>query len=598
MEKKLLKDFQNTGNEREDLFMKYFFAMSALEESIDRQATAILYAEEGCQKKTLDLSKYEILNNQYKTFEDTREAFNIVESAKENMIDILVPQLNAFHGTNISRKGWERILYFWLDYYIEAMYQKYIIVKQATQEYNIYTNVLSEESFMHPYYKNGFFRWCLGNDIYNFQLYSHVADFLGVEVKEKISIFPKNQYYNLKKINSPRIFNKKKINTLVINPVHFGLNRRDQMDLYIRSLGKIKFYDWNNEYIEDEADIRNLEYDKEKRSRLILEGKQNFSEFEKLLLYSIPLDIPTVYVEAFNTILRKYKAINCINNLFSVEDFSYYDTCSILLGTKVDKLFNFLLGGDGNLNWGRNEAYLESKISDVMHTSGWKDKEMECEIRKWSNCRFLKCVKKRKKVRKQYDVLYCGTANYSYRFLMSAAQGVFPKEYIDNTIDLLDSINKADLQCKARLFPFKTGWNVEEKILNRNANILIDDGSELFVDEIHKCKLCIVDSISTPWIEAILSDVPILIYIPKKFENFSGEGYKIIEQLRMSNILFDSLEVLLEYVVKNINCIEDWWNEPQRQQVIHEIKSQYGYCNKNYKKEIKKEMLTVARESR
>ncbi len=167
---------------------KFFFAVTPLDKGIDNNAEYILYAEEGCARLCKDFTNVKILDNIHSSGNELYNDTLFIRKVYKKVLTVISKKLNEFHGLTYNTNIWSLILYYWLDYYIEVLFQKYILVDYAINNYNVYTYALDKKYYKFPYKKNGFFIWCINDDLYNFQLYSQILEYKGANIKKYIEI--------------------------------------------------------------------------------------------------------------------------------------------------------------------------------------------------------------------------------------------------------------------------------------------------------------------------------------------------------------------------------------------------------------------------
>ena len=76
-----------------------------------------------------------------------------------------------------------------------------------------------------------------------------------------------------------------------------------------------------------------------------------------------------------------------------------------------------------------------------------------------------------------------------------------------------------------------------------------------------KFKLTVIDNFSTPLFELIYNSYPFIIINDSKQNEFTNEFKKILNHLKSLNILFDSEKKAADFINKNYNDIDSWWNK-------------------------------------
>lgn len=117
------------------------------------------------------------------------------------MYDILIEELtvllNLFHGISQSRIYWELIIGNWLMTFIQAVYNRYLTIRDFISFVSRFPTVLLDKSsYITPLEYNDFTNRVTQSDVYNLQLYSQILDYLNYDFKTKK--YHNNQILSLK----------------------------------------------------------------------------------------------------------------------------------------------------------------------------------------------------------------------------------------------------------------------------------------------------------------------------------------------------------------------------------------------------------------
>lgn len=572
---------------------KFFFAVTPLDKGIDNNAEYILYAEEGCARLCKDFTNVKILDNIHSSGNELYNDTLFIRKVYKKVLTVISKKLNEFHGLTYNTNIWSLILYYWLDYYIEVLFQKYILVDYAINNYNVYTYALDKKYYKFPYKKNGFFIWCINDDLYNFQLYSQILEYKGANIKKYIEIDGTAGKKKINVKNMPvlqKIINKtaKTAKTIIVNPNNFEFTYKEMMYMYIKSKFKMGYFYCNDDYIPVE------EYNTGLREKISIKNYNTNNDFEKMVLQMVFKDMPTCYLEGFDN-YRKFCFQTKAKNIVEAEDWHYL-TSAALMASNVKsvngKLFTLKTGGDANILKGKTETYDDLNLSDVLYSSGWK-KDGICQVKTLTNPRMWKAKLSKKYIEKKTDVLYIGNVLWSYRCIMGNISSLHSKEYLDDCVNFLERLSKENIEICARFFPIKSKWDICKIIQERNINIKIDDYKEDFITAAQKTRLAVVDFFNTPWAELLILDIPMIMVGLPYNEYFSEEGYEVVKILREANMYFDTYSDAIVFINNNIADIEIWWKEKRRIYITRQLKSKYIWCSDNAKKEWINEFLKI-----
>lgn len=603
--------------------MDFFLAVSSMHQAIDEKANKILYIEDGCLKDRRDSDRYLVVKKPLENAREVLEAIWETDKIQEDILEILTNALNDIHKRTYRKEVWRIILTPWLEYYIEAMYNRLINVNEALKYGQIYSYALDEKVYKPNFFWEDFWLRALCDEKYNFQLYSNVLRFKGVDIKKNVvldeakdgsiakhqrllekvihlsfketvlmlcqrieCVIKKNIVWLVRKVNNLLSY---KVETIIINPQNFGFGIKELFNIKIKSKFKIGFYYTNATKIK-----KNL-YEKKKRDSILINNKEDDSELKKMLLSYIRQDIPIIFLEGLDRGIGSIKRFQC-KKLISADDCVNYEATLLMAMTKNrhGKIYIIQLGGDADILQGKPESFMDARIADVLYSGGWHNNGLSCEMRKITNPRYWKAKNAVKKIEKKYDIMYVGTATSSYRLLLSNPAFLVSKEYVNDSIELVAHLAEdREYKVKARFFNFETGWHLNERLQERCKSVKLDDYSKRFIDTVQECKLCVVDAFGTPWAEALVMNIPLIIVIPKYLEYFSEHGWRLVEKLRKIGIYYNSYTEVIE-CLDQIDNINHWWEN--KQQDIQQIRDQYCWCAEDPKKEWLKEFIKISKE--
>ena len=343
------------------------------------------------------------------------------------------------------------------------------------------------------------------------------------------------------------------------------------------------------------CNVPQMEYDSDYRTHLKMKLSGNETEFEKFVLTFFFQDIPTVLLEGFNMMKEIVSDVNA-KKVIHAEVGDPFETAELLLSSRCNKVYTIASGGEGNLPMGRNEAYLHSKITDVLYTTGWKE-QYDAILKPITIPRLYKASRSKNK-KKIYDLLYISGPIFAYRFTASNLASYSSYQYVRDSVSFLNQLagRRVYNTISARIFAGNTGWNVLEKMKSINHNIHIDLHKNPMMVEVNKSRLCVIDYIGTTWIEVLASNTPLILIVPEYVDFLSVDGERVKERLSEVGIWHSSYSEAIDYICNIAQSIEDWWYDSKRQLVVKEIMKTHAHVARNVKKEWYKEFLKISKE--
>lgn len=601
----------------------YFVSTSAERKTWDLEADHIIFAESGCAIEILEKcngdSKFIIDNNRWEDCKAVSDERVFLDKIQDDIIRRLCDGYNECFKQRLTVKDVDRLLYPWLDYYIETMYYKFMTLEDIQNKYkDIYVWGLDEKDYYYCNIPMDFMTKVATDDWYNLQLYTLVAKYKGIEIRKFIAKEDEQcnnsikfdrirnvfrlpirtiHYLNGKKNRfRSQVINALSYNaeTVVINPTRFLMTYRELLGLMVRSKGKIGAYYF------DCVSMDFGEYDQSLRREFPLDTKDTICDFEEFLLRRLVYDIPLICMEGIRYNLNDVNSTRYTNakRIISVSDAKCdYRAKAFILGLREKCLwYNIEIGGPGNLYCNRDETYSEERISDIYYTNGWIDAQCPCEIRPLYNPRFLISAKLNKRRKLKGDVLYGGTFIPRYQCIQGFAACRNPKAYYEHCFRIIDILVKLKINLTVRLY-HNAGWDVHKCIEEDFPNVVIEGLDQPFQMMVRNYRLYICDVLSTTWGEAYAAGIPFMIVSDKAFEMFSAIGEYWMNRLRSCGIYHEDYKSAGEYIASIIDHVEEWWNDAERQNIIRQFTDLYARIPVNLKENRwSKEIVRISQE--
>jgi putative transferase (TIGR04331 family) len=251
---------------------------------------------------------------------------------------------------------------------------------------------------------------------------------------------------------------------------------------------------------------------------IISKKEENFDRFDTFFFESQKYFFPIFFLESYifneNFLINKLKLYRNLKTIIS-ENWISNSTTSLTLALAKEKFninhFNNEHNFISHVFKGKYINYLIS-LSDAFYNVGWKsDKDKVIKSASLYNF-FLK------KNKTKIDILFlAGPIRYKRKYLASI--DVFSQENALNTVNF-NRIFFGGLKTKIlkkiyyKKYPVKYFIDKEKLYLNQFTNInLLNQASFNGLDLMVKSKLVIMDYISTSYLECLISDVPMIVFL-------------------------------------------------------------------------------------
>ena len=275
-----------------------FLATTALKQFWNISHPRLLLAGEWCRLYGDKQSgKIEALPFIWNHVDDVYNAQQYCDEVYETVLDSISKILNKYLQIDQDIKYYRIILGNWLIHFIHQAYDKYRIIKEASKLGSVETYVMDTKQYDYPF---DFLDYNAKaeTDIYQLQLFSQVAKYMGVSCKTKklISFEPKTLPVKKSRIRylKERLSSFKYLlykyfstNEVVIVGPYFKKNKHIfEFKLWLKSKAKISF-DPFNYYLIKELKENNLDF------RNNIKSKSN--NFDDWIIPFIMKNIPQTY---------------------------------------------------------------------------------------------------------------------------------------------------------------------------------------------------------------------------------------------------------------------------------------------------------------
>ena len=570
-----------------------FLCTTALEDTWDASADKLLFLGEHCRlfdkKKYYEKLNYQIFKYIWSDEREIDRALKYCIDIFDEIVEKLAELLNDHHGVNYSIKYWQDILSPWLQYYILTIYDRYMHIKMAYMEYKgLYTNILSEDDFNFTATTKDFFEHAHSDDYFNLQLYSQVVKFLNLKsnvisinhprIQTKIEIgntkpLIKKALGVVSSVLNRLNFNKK---VVIVSPYFKFHAIRHCLKLFIYSKFRIVFDNMNYPISINVQPNLNI------RKELFYNIKFT-DEFKNFLFYSFIQNFPIIYLEAYKYFDKKVDEIKLkLPKIVYSANALYFNEVYRFFCAKYRKDIVVAYGQHGG-NYGINKIDIgeevQSKFCDIYYTFGWKKERKCCGILS------LQPLLKRGNNNKINLVMTCMPRYLNY--IGYTEEGAKMLQYIENTKAFLNKL-KYDSLLNIRTYHRDYGWNVKNRLLECGKKLFFDTKTNYY-KQISSSRLNVFDHMHTGYLKSLSLNKPTIIFIAKGVYSFREEVKPYINELIDAKILFIGAEECADFINKNYEKIEMWWNTKEVQNAKNLFLNKYFRTSSNWVEEWIKE---------
>ena len=530
-------------------------------------------------------------------YKDYKYAIDIYERILVELTDIF----NALHNSNHPTRYWRIVLGPWLASFIGIFLDRYRSLCVAIDSGKV-TNTWISSELPEEYLANDFSEFrdnCL-EDGYNHCLFSQIIKSSQAIPWEVIN----NQDALAYESRVIKPFQKKGIKRATIRllgacskliPESFG--KMVAVQSYIKPMDLIKLQ-LSMKMLpcpyRPRVDVVFSEANWDLRRNIKLRKGEN--HFESILVDSILLHLPKVYLEGYSSMVQKardaypkYPKVILTSNAYKMDEgFKFWAAYQAEQGTKL--YCHQYGGGYGCLRWHSLESH-EIKISDRYFSWGWliknQPKVIPISAGKLTN------IKNKIRPDPEGSILWLGMSmpRYSY-WMLSIFLGQNSLAYIKEHERFVGAVSSEvrDLLLM-RYYPCDFGWNEESRLADIYPSLNVYAGRKPMYEELNSSRLSIHSYNSTTFLETLSADFPTLLYWNPDFFELRESAHPHFDILRQAGIFHDDPESVAKKVNEIYEDPVSWWLTPEIQDAKERFCRQFARTSDNWMAEWKEQLL-------
>jgi putative transferase (TIGR04331 family) len=573
-----------------------FLATTAIEEFWDK-ASKILFLGPWCIPdkicmESIDSTGNKMVPSPWYPPAKRIDAFNYCHSLYEMAITKLSLRLNKLHGVSYPDKYWRILIGPWLLHYITVLFDRYKRLKKALDTFpSFYTYVLPKEKCSLVSYSTDDFMfggfWKVRDDLYNHFLFSIIAHEICPE-----NIIERDCGYEIK-ANVIRRGWKRKIFNVLKSPIDKGFRGYILLDeMYHISLkelfmlkvktgfNRLNFVEMFGSSLPDNMLLID-KYSKDMRATLKIDCTGD--EFESILFKVVPEAIPICYIEDYRYHKNKIKTMNNLKFIGSLVGWNYNETFKLYSAeSKLNgaKLVEFQHGGGyGSSPIGPMNTLAYEK--DVFYSWGWTDKKRK-NIKPLPSPYLSRLIDSYSYNIMDNNIVLVGTKTHKY--LKRFDSYYFSDDivhYFNNKKDflgaLLEKIRKNIIYRPGK----EVGWQ-EINCIRKSFPEIQYDVKRRLIDLMRKAKITIIDHPGTSYLEALVINVPTVLYWDHDICFMRPEAEPYFQALRDVGILYKGPVSAARKVNEIFDDPMEWWHSNTVQNARKEFCDRFAYARKDW----------------
>ena len=542
--------------------------------------------------------------------------YSFLKDTTNYLFTFLVKKLNKIHNTNKSEDYWRIIIYPWVCYYVTTLYDRWQIISQLKKKCkNSYFHTCEYESKHNLLEIGDINEWWIKtqSDQFNNQIFNKIIKLRKIKkikiIKKKISKFPNNEINYIFKENFTIKNTIKKflffLSDKVLNNIGIIFNK-----IYFDKVNFKKFFFLRLCFENFQIPVKNFNffnttnfnksYDKVLRKKLRFDQKMR-SDFYSFLFNEIQNYLPRSYLENYKTFLKSHRKIFKKRRLFIGSYSVQFDDCfKIFFAESRSNGSRYIMAGHGaGIHASRDAIYDHFyNISDKVICSSRK--AIEKKKHTYVGLDIFKKLEHKNEKDKKSKILVNFHEFSKFVFRTPVTTPPFSKE-VENFKKTIKGFKLLNKESKKNLrFRVKGHYGLNSKqrfakVFGKNSIEKID--SINFTDSLRESKLVVCFIPQTSYIESIYNNIPTILVGNKESFFDTSKRLKILKSLKKNNLYFDNMEQAANFINKNWDNIDFWWNSKNLQKFIKGfLKKNYDISENNYdlmKKLIKAELNKI-----
>ena len=539
-----------------------------------------------------DINSALIVHSPWKPAYRIKKASDYCYHIYNKILPQISTNLNKIHNVTYPVEYWRVLIGFWLLHFIQMVYDKYIRIEAVLNQYpDLFTYVLPRERCKPISYSYNDFNYrkkaISASDYYALKIISIVAYELCPEktvvkdykIEDRINETKqgwKRRWFNYLKTPFESSFRGK---IILSNMYHVGI--KDLLKLKIRvGFNKLDFREFK--LFDPQKELNLMErMSTEMRGRLMIRDYDN--RFEALLKKTIIDAIPICYVEDYLHYSNNNRNNIDLNLLGSAvgwghsELFKFFAAEAILKGTKLAEFQHG--GGYGN----GLSALLEDLAVErgIFYSWGYTYKDNN-NVLPLPSPHLSKIIDSYSYNIKNNNIVFAGATIYKYfaKFDSIVYSDDIAHYFNSKKVFLNTLPEKIKMNIIYRLRK-EAGWQ-ELNIIKKSFPEIQYDVKRRLIDLMKKSKIAVVDHPDTPVLEALVINVPTVLYWDHDVCLMRPEAEPYFQLLRDVGILYKDPLSAAEKVEEIFDNPREWWLSNKVQNARKEFCDRFAYSRKDW----------------
>jgi putative transferase (TIGR04331 family) len=568
--------------------LRRFLITTALEDTW-RDEEPILFLGEWCRlyrkRNHWSALDAEVLPYHWDDRAKLQADYQYLKEFHERLLQDLTAQLNQLHGVDRSLRYWRILIGPWLGYFTQILFDRWTSVQQAAGLYELSATVVltDQEETRVPSDMTDFIGFFLSDDwnhhVYATVLREHTAVRCIEQAPQREECAPKalpgSSWPRRMKQTAAGLY-ERIVSAVGGDPDVFlsatYLPLLDEMRLQLR-LGQVPQH-WRAVRPDRVA------VDGARRQWMVM--GENRSEFEACARAMIPRQMPTAYLEGYDTLVSQTRTLRWPKSPRLIWTSNSQNSNEIFKAWTADKVeggARLVIGQHGGHygigRWSFSEDH-EVSISDYFLSWGWSEPEQR-KVKPLGQLTSKRPLGVRHHEQPRALLVTCIVPRQSY--LMFSA--VVANQWLDYFDDQCAFVANLPAHIRdaltVRLHAHDYGWEQAARWRERFPALRVDDGQSDINVLIRQSRLYISTYNATTYLESFTMNVPTVIYWNPAHWELRESAIPYFDDLKRVGIFHENPESAARHAAAIWDDVEAWWASPDVREVLDRFKERYSH---------------------
>ena len=518
-------------------------------------------------------------------FSERHRAIEEVVDLCYDLLPALASGLNKIHKINYSQRYWHIILGAWLYEFSSVVYDRKKLLDGYSQTNETIQSIIRERIIPRTTYESlklaevEEFNTQIFNDILSERIEKGSKKSHDYDSKFGFNTDVTFSTNNNIKITLFNLFMSKIINKNNIVVSLTAIPLKYQWSLFLKWTG-IRPIKPVKELLSDFSFDTN--YDQRGEIASVISNISTQNDALKSIIKLLPFYIPKCFLESYQkleVLTDRYKgvpkAIIITTECYGRVDafLNWVATCSEK-GTKICIMQH---GGNYGFEYRTEYNFVEIGPVDIFYTWGWlwpKYRIEQHQLRKMPSFFLLgqPIMRQRQAINK---ILFCSTSieKTVRSFVPSSGSTYYKNEYIKKQLQLYRALSE-DVKKIFHIRAYKDDLTGANEIWSKEfPNAIFEDLKNDYLSSLSGTSLYVSDHMSTTWLEALVNNVPIIVYFPLNIHDMAPEMREILDMLNKVSVVHYDTKSAADTINTVYVNVDAWWNEKNRAKTILNVRN-------------------------